>query len=524
MGFFQEFEMKTKINYGKMLAALLAVIALCLTLFLPFGRFGVRVQAEETGKVIDVFLLAGQSNAAGYTQGTRKLGGTFENVSYAGETDIDRKTGVASSSYMTYPFKTEVTEGLGRTTACMGPEYGIAEALNESYGEGHKALIFKTASGGTGLRNSTGGQNDDFGNWYPRSKWTGEANASSSPMGVMYKRFVDNFKTVYDQLVAEGYAPRVQGMAWMQGEADLDAPNEYQTLLEVFIKDIRADLVTVTGDDELSEMPFVIGEIATSFAVANNPQVPPFIEAQRAVAEKMTNVFTVKTDDLIIVDDDGTVYGSDQYHFNKADMRTLGMRFGNVLLENLRLEDIYLSAGEGGTVDYAFNAEKTQLTLTVTPDSGFCLKSLKVDNAFVTEEVENGTYTVQNPRKGVTVEAKFAPIPVAIEYRFEAEQGSVTGPQSVERGAELAVTVCAAEGYEIESVKLGTQELTFRLSDGRYVLDGVTEAGTVEVTFRKKEKPKEGLSGGAIAGIAVGCIAVIGAAVAAVVIVKKKKK
>lgn len=511
-------------NFKKTFAVLGACALLTGAVALPARGISAQAVTSEE-KTIDMYLIAGQSNAAGYSNKGRKLDGVFENVSYAGEVDRYRTSGTASQSYLTYPFQSAVKEGLGRASGFVGPEYGIAEKLNAKYKGGHKAIVFKSAAGGTGLRNSTGGQNNDFGNWYPRSKWTGSVS-SSAPMGVQYQRFVDNFTSVYTQLTEHGYTVKVQGMAWMQGEDDLSAPQEYGTLLEAFITDLRADLISVTNDSTLSSMPFVIGEIATSFATANNPQVPPFIEVQRSVAEKMNNVYTVATDDLIIVDTDGTVVGSDQYHFTKADQRTLGNRFGDVLLENAVFEDAYVSTSAGGTIEKEWNTAKTELTITVTADEGYALKSLTFDGRNVTAQVQNGKYVAQNPRKGVTCEAVFerAKTSFEIAYEYDAAQGSVQGATSVEEGSTLSVTVTPAEGYEVESVKLGETELMF--ADGKYTLENVTASGTVTVTFRKKEAPKECLTGtqlGLAIGIPVGVV-VIGAAVAAVLIVKKKKR
>lgn len=492
---------------------------------LPTATLPVQAVTSEE-KTIDMYLIAGQSNAAGYSSKGKKLEGVFENVSYAGEVDRYRANGNAAHSYLTYPFEPAVKQGYGRTSAHVGPEYGIAEKLNEKYKGGHKALVFKSAAGGTGLRNSTGGQNNDFGNWYPRSMWGGGSVSTSAPMGVQYQRFVDNFTSVYTQLTDNGYTVRVQGMAWMQGEDDLSAPQEYGTLLEAFITDLRADLVTVTGDNGLSTMPFVIGEIATSFAKANNPQVPPFIKVQRSVAEKMENVFTVKTDDLIIVDTDGTVVGTDEYHFTKADQRKLGNRFGDVLLQNARWDEAYVSTSAGGTIEKTYNTETKELTITVTAETGYVLKSLTFDGRNVTAQVVNGQYVAQNPRKGVTCEAVFerAKQTFAITYEFNAEQGDVQGAATVEEGGSLSVTVTPKAGYGVESVKLGETELTF--ANGKYTLENVTAAGTVKVMFRKIAEEPKGLSGtelGLAIGIPVGAV-VIGAAVAAGLIVKKKKK
>ena len=288
-------------------------------------------------KYYDIYIIAGQSNAAGYSSKGGNLGGVFENISYAGEVNAPRTGGTPAQSYLSYPFVSEVKEGLGKGSSFIGPEYGMAEILNGHYSASNRAMILKTAAGGTSLFNSTSGENNDWGNWYPRSEWGRNAvNASASPMGVLYQSLVDNFSAVYTQLVEYGYTPRVQGMAWMQGEADLGNPNGYKTLLKAFITDIRSDLMEITGDESLESMPFVIGEITPSFATANNSQVSAFVTMQRAVAAEMQNVFTVQTDDLVIVNSDGTVNGTDQYHFNKNDCRTLGKRFGEALYQNAR--------------------------------------------------------------------------------------------------------------------------------------------------------------------------------------------
>lgn len=512
-------------NFKKRLCKTFAVLGACMLLagtVVSFSATNVSAQAVTSEeKTIDMYLIAGQSNAAGYSSKGRKLDGVFENVSYAGEVDRYRSNGNASQSYLEYPFQSAVKEGLGRASGFVGPEYGIAEKLNEKYKGGHKALVFKSAAGGTGLRNSTGGQNNDFGNWYPRSKWT-DSVSSSAPMGVQYQRFVDNFTSVYTQLTEHGYTVKVQGMAWMQGEDDLSAPQEYGTLLETFITDIRADLVAVTGDDTLSSMPFVIGEIATSFATANNPQVPPFIEVQRSVAQKMDNVYTVATDDLIIVDTDGTVVGSDEYHFTKQDQRILGNRFGDVLLQNARWDDAYVSTSAGGTIEQEFNDDKTELTIALQADEGYVLKSLTFDGRNVTAQVQNGKYVAQNPRKGVTAEAVFERAKASFEivYEYDAAQGSVQGAALVEEGSALTVTVTPAEGYEVESVKFDETALTF--ADGKYTLESVTASGTVKVVFSKKKT--SGGCGSLIGGAAVGTVFGIAAiSVAAGLIVRKKR-
>lgn len=290
-------------------------------------------------RYFDIYIIAGQSNAAGYSSKGGSLGGVFENISYAGEINAPRNGGTPAQECLTYPFVEEVTEGLGRASGYIGPEYGMAKVLNEHYSASRRAMIVKTAAGGTSLNNYSSGENNEWGNWYPRSKWGDKTvDAENSPMGVLYQSLVDNVAAVCEQLEEHGYTPRIQGMAWMQGEADLANPAGYKRLIKAFIEDIRSDLKEITGDESLETMPFVIGEIATSFAQANHPQVPSFVTMQREVAAEMENVFTVKTDDLIIVNPDGTINGTDQYHFNKNDCCTLGNRFGETLYSHARFE------------------------------------------------------------------------------------------------------------------------------------------------------------------------------------------
>ena len=54
---------------------------------------------------------------------------------------------------------------------------------------------------------------------------------------------------------------------------------------------------------------------------------------QDAIAAEMKNVSIIETADLIIVNEDGSINGTDQCHFNYKDMEILGIRFGKKLLE-----------------------------------------------------------------------------------------------------------------------------------------------------------------------------------------------
>ena len=293
---------------------------------------------DKEKNVIDVYLIGGQSNAAGCSR-KQNQNSTFNNIMFTGEVDKQRLTDHATLSFIGR-YKKYVRVGYGISADHFGPEYGIAEVLNDYYGNGRPAIIFKSAAGGTALHNDTSGLSDTYGNWYPRSMWGDKkVDPKTSPMGVQYNNFVENFRTTYNKLVADGYTPKVRGMAWMQGEADLGRESNYEKLLKALITDLRADLYEITGDEDVKEMPFVIGKIATTFASYNNPSVPAFNVMQDRVARTMKNVYTIKTSDLVIVAKDGTIVGTDKYHFNGNDAETLGVRFGEKLLDFYKVKN-----------------------------------------------------------------------------------------------------------------------------------------------------------------------------------------
>ncbi len=457
----------------------------------------------ESGKTIDVYLIGGQSNAAGYSP-KGSLSETFENVYYAGQinkTRVDNVYGTNQKGHTDQDnllTEQKVTSGLGKSANHIGPEYGMAKVLNGLYSLDSPALIFKSAAGGTALRNVTSGESAYYGNWYPRSQWQTAVDANRSAMGVQYHNFVENFKIVYNRLTQDGYTVHVKGMAWMQGETDLGNANSYKKLLPALIDDLRSDLHSITGDDAVHDMPFVIGEIATTVGSYNNPNVPSFIAAQREIAVAQSNVYAFKTDDLVIVDSQGNYAAGDEWHFGTADAVMLGERFGRALAVAAGKDTTTalgsFSSGElpqceHGKVSYAVSPDQSTVTLTATPDSGYKLSRFSVDGTSVIRAMTDNAYTT-TWRKNLQVSATFSALPV-VKYTFtvrvDEEKGSVTlSSASVSEGSALYVTVSPKDGYETESVTFGDTALGYDEENGRYVLENVSASGEIAVTFKEK--------------------------------------
>ncbi len=397
----------------KTLALLLAaMITICFGGAVTAYAADAEENTENDEKIIDMYLIGGQSNAAGCSTAGDPPSEIFNNIMYAGQTDRMMSNGATSSSLLTYSsFKKAVSFGLGYRTNAMGPEYGMASVLDESYANSDKdAIIFKSATGGTTLCDYADGACTEYGNWYPRSLWEEGYTPSlelgnTDPTGVLYALFLENFKTVYNELVNNGYTPVVKGMVWMQGESDMwqlySYSGGYGELLKIFITDIREDLAKITGDESLYEMPFIIGKIPTTSVVYNNPDAYAINEMQQKAADALDGVATIETSDLIIVKEDGTNKGADQYHFHLEDMEILGKRFGEALLNMPASTDTKATVtvendDSQGEVYTRFNLTQligTEITFYITPAEGYRIASVTFNGAEIEAESE-GKYKI----------------------------------------------------------------------------------------------------------------------------------
>lgn len=508
------------------------------------------VKAEEELKIIEMYLIGGQSNAAGYSPIYENQTETFENVWYAGQTQktlrgAGNSDGVNSDYTQTFAsIKKSVTGGLGNLTDRIGPEYGMAKEFNGRYSEEAPVVIFKTAAGGTSLLDTTLELSDRYGNWYPRSLWEdgyepdiSGYSENNDATGLLYKLFVENFKRVYNTLKEKGYQPVVKGMAWMQGETDLNqSKTAYAETLKAFITDIRADLKKITGDNTLSAMPFVIGEIATSFASYDNSSVPGMIQAQRSVAEEMgDSVATVKTNDLIIVGQDGNPSSGcpDKFHFSFQDAVTLGSRFGQKLLE-LNNKTLVSTSAQGGNIKYALNANNS-VSFTLIPNEHFKLQSLTVAGQDVTNEVVDGKYTLANAQGSVGAEAVFVEKDkYSITY---ADLGNGAGYWRKAKywyeGEVLSVKIFVNDGYTLSNVTFNGEEMSYNEQTGEYEIV-ITAQGEISatVTKNKANDGSQGNSQGEPSTSGSGCNSVIAASGGATTLIlgaamllnKKRKK
>jgi len=140
----------------------------------------------------------------------------------------------------------------------------------------------------------------------------------------------------------------------------------------------------------------------------------------------------------------------------------------------------------GGTVA----ADKTSakfgetVTLTITPDNGFTIKTVKYNDTAIT--ANGGVYSFTMPAANVTVSAEFEGEPFDVTISNAITGGTVAVSSALDNGkaragSEVTLTVTPATGYQIGTVKYN--ETTITPSNGVYKFTMPTEAVTVSATF-----------------------------------------
>jgi len=304
---------------------LLALVCACSIIGAVFSFGGkTQVKAVENKGLINVYLIAGQSNAVGYGldhtgevafQDSRFTTG-YNNVLYYGEQE--RWEGSAGFTDFV-----NVKVGQGVAVDRSGAEIGIASALADT---GTMNAVIKCAWGATHLY-----PDEVYSISYQQGTWTSpsyisENNISKNlneKIGRMYTWWEQTVKTGLNKLVAKGYTPVVKGLWWMQGEAEMfteQMSSAYDELLTALIGDMRASLSSITGAD-CSETPFVFGLPIWNL---KNSGTPPYQLDVRDNMQKVANDSSIVNVDYV---DCAGLFQHDDWHFDARGQKYLGEQF-----------------------------------------------------------------------------------------------------------------------------------------------------------------------------------------------------
>ncbi len=343
-------------------------LALLLAL-LMLGTALVACGKEE--KEIDIYFIAGQSNANGTTKITNgdeiyndfpELKQGVPYVHYAGNSRSDANGSVVNRKIdwqgvkLGFGYKSDGTR--------MGPEVGMAKVFSTYYNaeSGKECGIIKMAHGGVGLCNTGGSGSNAYGDWSPPSysRWPDENLAMGNKyIGGCYRAFMDEVEQRLSELKEYGGYTKIniKGLYWMQGCNDtwryksdkLSYPKAFACLVSDMRRDI-AEIVTAIQEDDggASQMPFFIGTISRTYRMRNDdpngtPEATaarnmPFIEMQKKLAEDNENCYVVDNSVYDVMRWDyeqnkAVVVGTDEAHWGQADCYTIGQNVGKMMLE-----------------------------------------------------------------------------------------------------------------------------------------------------------------------------------------------
>ncbi len=225
------------------------------------------------GKEAVVILLAGQSNAAGCSHDEYLK----KNVTPEQYTEYEK--GYDNVYINDFASGTNQSDGFvkcrarqGEFGTCFGPELGLAEKLNEMYPD-KTFFIIKYAWGGTNLY----------------EQWLSPASGATGPL---YSSFVEYVNNSIRYLELKNYKVKIEGMCWMQGEADSmedESTQNYDEHLSNLISDIRAEFSDYASKDGIA---FIDAYIAATIFWKNYIALN---EAKKAVADSAPNNVVIDT-------------------------------------------------------------------------------------------------------------------------------------------------------------------------------------------------------------------------------------
>lgn len=240
------------------------LVCIWLSISIAYADAGVPGKKKKKKPAVEIFILAGQSNAVGFNSANLFEGGIeqFNKKFIYPSTVLFWGGSNALKSYANrwIPLKTGVSDISTEPSYAnaFGPEIGFAGTMSDSL-RGRQIAILKYAVGGTGIARSSDysdyipslkGYNDKGMNWhYP------EAGGAT---GVLYENLMQNIQQAIDSLKQEYRHCVIRGFLWMQGEheAGISATmaSDYKDLLSHFFTSVRKQL-------GLKHLPVVIGEV-----------------------------------------------------------------------------------------------------------------------------------------------------------------------------------------------------------------------------------------------------------------------
>lgn len=241
------------------------------------------VAVEPTSRIIDVFLLAGQSNMSGRVSTGYTADARDSKCLYYYRADGPAASDVDSGG--------EFTTIHPLASGYYGPEISLARGLVD---KGYRPAIIKVSDGGTSIES----------HWNPTT------------YGIWWKNWRSSVSHALAKLEAMGYVVRLRGFLWLQGETDADNQTRADTYEGTFTDLLAAVDADLTGwGYDSADMNVVCAVIhSASGTYAGTVRL-----AQQAVIDTTSDARWFDTDDLSVQ--------NDNLHYDATAITTIGERF-----------------------------------------------------------------------------------------------------------------------------------------------------------------------------------------------------
>ena len=189
------------------------------------------------------------------------------------------------------------------------------------------------------------------------------------------------------------------------------------------------------------------------------------------------------------------------------------------IVEKGRVSNFVLSieAFGNGSVKYDKNSvrnvvntftldEGSSVSLSLVPDNGYRIKSVKVNGSDVISKVSNNSYIISSISSNITIEVEFEAIPIpTYSLSITASGNGSAAFNSMEvknntktftlnEGTSAAIAFTPDAGYRIKSVKVNSTDVTSKVSNNSYTISSISANTTVEVVFEDIPIPTYTLS------------------------------
>ncbi|MDX2082020.1 MAG: sialate O-acetylesterase [Terrimicrobiaceae bacterium] len=253
---------------------------------------------RPSGTPIDVFLVAGQSNAHGWQANAAQL--SSQNQHYAASPETGallayRQKLLGDSQYSSGSIGGMGTQGSGFAGHFdgFGPELAAGSDLASA--QNTQVALLKFAVGSAGLN----------------ANFRKTAPTDPNPANHLYSTMLATFQESLQQLRDQGFDPQLKGLFWLQGENDTGSDASlYAANIAQFVSDLRADL-------ESPELKVFLTEINGNMPVLRDNPVQAagtvLVNAgMQSLAALDANVWFVQTSDITSGFADGIHYSADQ--------------------------------------------------------------------------------------------------------------------------------------------------------------------------------------------------------------------